>query len=96
MKEWEQEYQRKERERRIKELQHKEELDSMEMASKILRGPPEDVSVFAKHNHSGAFPKGAHLLFFFQNTLSKTFHFSHSSWSIFQESKLAAHLLNLV
>jgi len=64
MKEWEQEYQRKERERRIKELQDKEELDSMEMASKILRGPAEDVSVFPKHNHSFAFPEGANSLFF--------------------------------
>ena len=59
MKEWGQEYQRKERKRRTKELQDKEELDSMEMVSKILRGPAEDVSVFAKHNHSFAFPKSA-------------------------------------
>lgn len=42
--EWEQEYQRKKREKRTKELQEKEEILSMEMASEILKGPTEDVS----------------------------------------------------
>ena len=79
MKEWEQEYQRKERERRIKELQDKEELDSMEMASKILRGPAEDVSVFAKHNHSFAFPKYANPLFLFFKILHRKRFFSHTA-----------------
>jgi len=80
MKEWGQEYQRKERKRRTKELQDKEELDSMEMVSKILRGPAEDVSVFAKHNHSFAFPKGANpfSLFFFK-ILHRTLFISHSA-----------------
>lgn len=42
--EWEQEYHRKKREKRTKELQEKEEIISMEMASEILKGPAEDVS----------------------------------------------------
>ena len=37
---------RKEREKLSKELQDKAELDSMEMISKILKGPAEDVSEF--------------------------------------------------
>lgn len=41
-----QEYVRKEREKLSKELQDKAELDSMEMTSKILKGPAEDVSEF--------------------------------------------------
>ena len=41
-----QEYVRKEREKLSKELQDKAELDSMEMISKILKGPAEDVNVF--------------------------------------------------
>ena len=46
LKEWMQEYVRKEREKLSKELQDKAELDSMEMISKILKGPAEDVSEF--------------------------------------------------
>ena len=45
LKEWQQEYLRKEREKLRKELQDKDELVSMEMATQILKGPAEDVSV---------------------------------------------------
>ena len=46
LKEWQQEHLRKEREKLRKELQDKDELVSMEMATQILKGPAEDVSVF--------------------------------------------------
>ena len=43
--EWQQEYLRKERGKRRKELQDKDEVLSMEMTTNILKGPKEDVSV---------------------------------------------------
>ena len=43
--EWQQEYQRKGREKLQKQLQDKDEVLSMEMTTNILKGPEEDVSV---------------------------------------------------
>ena len=44
LKEWQQEYDRKRKEKLRKELEEKEEVCSLEMASKILKGPAKDVS----------------------------------------------------
>ena len=44
LKEWEQEYDRKRREKLRKETEEKEEIGSLELASKILKGPANDVS----------------------------------------------------
>ena len=48
LKEWQQEYDRKMKEKIRKELEEEEEIGSLELASKILKGPAEDVS----HNYS--------------------------------------------
>ena len=45
--EWQQEYQRKGREKLQKQLQDKDEVLSMEMTTNILKGPEEDVSVMS-------------------------------------------------
>ena len=44
LKEWEQEYDRKRKEKLRKEREEKEEIGSLELASKILKGPANDVS----------------------------------------------------
>ena len=44
LEEWIQEFQRKERERTRKEREGRDETSSLEMASKVLNGPAEDVS----------------------------------------------------
>ena len=44
LKEWQQEYDRKKKEKIKKELEEKEEIGSLELASKILKGPTTDVS----------------------------------------------------
>lgn len=43
--EWEEEYSRKERDKRVKEIQDRNEILSMEMVSEILKEPAENVSV---------------------------------------------------
>ncbi|XP_068675109.1 3'-5' exoribonuclease HELZ2-like isoform X2 [Montipora foliosa] len=43
LKEWEQEYRRKEGEKRMKVLKDSEEIVSIELTSAILKGPPEDL-----------------------------------------------------
>jgi len=47
LKEWEQEYDKKRKEKLRKELEDKEKTSSLEMASKILKGPAKDVSFFS-------------------------------------------------
>ena len=44
LKEWEQEYDRKRKEKLRKELEEKEEIGSLELVAKILKGPAKDVS----------------------------------------------------
>ena len=44
LKEWQQEYDRKRKEKLRKELKEQEEIGSLELASEILKGPTKDVS----------------------------------------------------
>lgn len=44
LKEWKQEYDRKRKEKPRKDIEEKEEICSLEIASKILKGPAKDVS----------------------------------------------------
>ena len=44
LKEWQQEYDRKRKEKLRKELEEQEEIGSLELASEILKGPAKDVS----------------------------------------------------